>query len=149
MITKSGRPSVKSNEVREKFASSYRNPKNKNELLGKLVSLGKAVSIIAPVLHGIDFPTEKSQHAQRLRLFKSAAYYALTDSEIDEVLDASEDSLRIFLCGLVSAAVAKVRYELPLAARQHFQAHVFCPLRKDPSMQEQLGLQLHASIFDQ
>jgi len=148
-VTKSGRPSVKANEVRGKFSSSYRNSSNKNELLGRQVTLGKAVSLLAHVLYGLEYPTEKSQHDQRVRLFRSAAYYALTDEEIDEVLEADEEALRVFLMGLVTAAVAKPRYELPTAAREHFQSHIFCSVRKDSLVQEQLGLEKHASILDQ
>jgi hypothetical protein len=118
-------------------------------LLGRQVTLGKAVSLLAHVLYGLEYPTEKSQHDQRVRLFRSAAYYALTDEEIDEVLEADEEALRVFLMGLVTAAIAKPRYELPTAAREHFQSHIFCSVRKDSLVQQQLGLEKHASILDQ
>ena len=144
-----GRPSVRRNEVSKKFTPSYRNPENKEMLLGRAVPLGKAMALLATVQYAHRPPVDEHGHADRLNLFKSAAHYALVPEELTEILDTAEDVLRIYIKGLLNAALYKIKNDLPIAARQHFQAEVFCPLRKNKEIQDHLGLALFESILDQ
>ena len=63
----------------KKYNSRYRNELNQNRLGGKLLDLGKASGIVAFVLYGFDVSLEAAHSADRIRIFKSAAWYALTD----------------------------------------------------------------------
>ena len=89
-----GRPSFSANAVNKKYNSRYRNELNQNRafnrLGGKLLDLGKASGIVAFVLYGSDVSLEAAHSADRIRIFKSAAWYALTDEELDEIFQHSE-----------------------------------------------------------
>ena len=52
---------------------------------------------------GPNIPIEEAGHEERLCIFKSAAYYALTDEELEDILKAEEAALRHFIKGLVQA----------------------------------------------
>ena len=60
LLTKSGRISMITNEVNEKYDSSYRNSDNTNKLLGRGLTLGQACGIIGVALYGADIPLEDS-----------------------------------------------------------------------------------------
>ena len=55
--------------------------------MGKNVTLGRACALVAVALMGPNIPLEEAGHEERLRIFKSAAYYALTDEELEEILE--------------------------------------------------------------
>ena len=57
------------------------------------MELGRAAGIIAFTLFGYGVSLEAAHSADRLRIFKSAAWYALTDDEIDEIFEHSESVL--------------------------------------------------------
>ena len=78
-FTPCGRPSFGANKVNKKYNNRYRNAENKNKLGGKLMKLGRATGIIAFTLFGYDVSLEAAHSADRLRIFKSAARYALTE----------------------------------------------------------------------
>ena len=60
-LAKSGRVSMSSSsEVNTKYDASYRNSDNTKKLLGRSLSLGQAVGIIAVALYGAEIPMEKS-----------------------------------------------------------------------------------------
>jgi len=62
--------------------------------MGKTVTLGRACALVAVVLMGPNIPFEEAGHEERLCIFKSAAYYALTDTdeELEDIFD-TEDAL--------------------------------------------------------
>ena len=142
------RRTLKSNALRKRFPSSYRNASNKNTLFGRQVSLGKAVTLLLPTMFGIEFPTEKVQYRFRERIFRAAGYYALSDEEIEAVFAAGSVEREEFLLGLVTASAPKLRYDLGNAARAHFQEGVFCSIARDPTIQKELGFDLCQSLFD-
>jgi hypothetical protein len=135
-----GRPSFAANPVNKKYNSRYRNPENKNKLGGKLLDLGKATGIVAVTLFGFDVSFEASNSGDRLRIFKSAAWYALTDEEVEEVLEHTDDQVDDYLKGLVTAGIRLWRYEAPEEARRVFQNEVFAPLVENPIFQTHLAL---------
>jgi|LauGreDrversion4_2_1035121.scaffolds.fasta_scaffold31690_4 hypothetical protein len=149
VLTKSGRPSIKHNSVNEIYTTKYRNSANQEALLGKLLPIGKACAIIGTVLLGPDIPLEEAGHANRVRIFKSAAHYCLTDEDLETILELSEPELRLYLKGIFSACCRVLRYELNTAARKYFEQNVFRPAIKNPEIQAHLGLEMSQSIFDQ
>ena len=86
--------------------------------------------------------------ARRSRLFCDALTYALTEEEAREIMDSSDmDSsdaaFRLYLKGLMLAGTFKLRCDLPVNARSHFENKVFNVPRKTKEAQDHLGLQMH------
>ena len=129
-----GRPSFAANPVNKKFNSRYRNPENKNKLGGKLLDLGKATGIVAVTLFGFDVSFEASNSGDRLRIFKSAAWYALTDEEVEEVLEHTDDQVDDYLKGLVTAGIRLWRYEATEEARKSFPKRGICAIGREPDI---------------
>ena len=111
--------------------------------------IGKACAILGTVLFGPDIPLEEAGHDTRVRIFKSAAYYCLTEEDLEEILDISEPELRLYLKGIFSAGCRMLRYELTAAARKYFEHNVFRPAIKNAEIQKHLGLEMSQSVFDQ
>ncbi len=93
-----GRPAFSANPVNKKYNSRYRNSENQNRLGGRLLDLGRATGIIAMTLFGFDVSFDAANSADRLRVFKSAAWYALTDEELAEIFEHTEDQLHQRSC---------------------------------------------------
>ena len=108
-----GRPSFGANKVNKKYNSRYRNSENKNRLGGKLLELGRATGIVAFTLFGYDVSFEAAHSADRLRIFKSAAHYALTLAELQEILDHDEVEVESYIRGIVTAGIRLWKYEAP------------------------------------
>ena len=106
-----GRPSFGDNKVNKKYNSRYRNSENKNKLGGRLMELGRATGIIAFTLFGYDVSLEAAHSADRLRIFKSAAYYALTEAELDEILQHDESDVEYYVKNIVTAGIRLWKYE--------------------------------------
>jgi len=107
------------------------------------------MALIATVQYGHNPPVDEHGHADRVNLFKSAAHYALIPEELKEILDTAEEVLRIYVKGLLSAGLFKIKMNLPVAARHYFQNSVFCAVRKSAVIQAHLGLGPLESILDQ
>ena len=148
-LTNSGRPSIKKNAVNAKYGTNYRNASVIRPIMGKNVTLGRACALVAVALMGPNIPLEEAGHEERLRIFKSAAYYTLTDEELEEILDTEDAALRLFLKGLCTAQCRLIKYVVPVAARDEFENGVFRPASKSAVIQKHLGLEMAQSIFDQ
>ncbi len=163
-----GRPSFSANAVNKKYNSRYRNELNQNRLGGKVLDLGKgskASGIVAFVLFGFDVSLEAAHSADHIRIFKSAAWYALNDEEIEEIFQHSEAEVDFYIKGLVTAGIRLWKYEAPeevkdlivlicfmilsnpmmifcafLQAKKLFQSEVFAQLVENPLFQEHLAL---------
>ena len=135
-----GRPSFGDNKVNKKYNSRYRNPKNTNKLGGKLLTLGHATGIVSMTLFGFDVSFEHAQSGDRLRIFKSAAWYALTEEELAEILEHTDDEIDDYIKGIITAGIRLWRHEAPEEARKIFQNDVFAPLIENPIYQEHLAL---------
>jgi hypothetical protein len=149
VLTSGGRPSVRKNAVNAKYGTNYRNSTVQRLIMGKHVTLGKACALVGIALYGPNIPLEEAGHEDRLRIFKSAAYYALTDEELEEILDTEEAALRVFIKGVIQAQCRLIKYMGPQTARDEFENRVFHPASKDPVIQKHLGLEMAQSIFDQ
>ena len=88
-------------------------------------------------------------HTDRLHILKSAAFYALTEEELEEILACdSEPVLKACVMGVFRAAVRLWKFVMPVAAKEVFQTKVFHPATVSPVLQAHLGLTLSERIFD-
>ena len=147
-LTPSGRPSVKKNQVNAKYGSNYSSSSSAEKILGKRLSIGRACALLGVVMLGPEIPLESAGHQDRMRIFKSAAHYCLSDEDLEDILDTKEAELEFYLQGIFRAACRLPRYELAAVARQHFELHVFKPASKNKEIQEHLGLEMGQSVFD-
>ena len=118
-------------------------------LFGRHLSLGQAVGLVGVALHGLDVPVEISAHEARVSIFKAAAYYALTEDEVEEILETTaEKVLMTYLKGLTITSMRLWKYVTPEHVRSYFEEHVFNPTRGDAEIQKHLGLDMDKRIFD-
>jgi hypothetical protein len=152
---KDGRAAANGNALKTMFPNNYRNPQNKNKFGGVALKLGEehallstgmisanlrltlpsgeAYKIACLALYGPDFPVEKSGHHEtRITLFRTAAYYALTEAEEDTCRDHS--GFADFLFFLMMATM-QLLYAWLNAGRAHFGEHVFSVHRAAPEIQ--------------
>ena len=123
LLTKGGRVSMTTNEVNAKYDSSYRNS------------------------YSLYFPL--AGHSDRLNIFKSAAFYALSDEELEEIVSCkNEPVLKAYMHGLFRAACRLWKCIMPVDARAVFQNDVFHPASVSPTLQLHLGLNMAERIFD-
>ena len=148
-MTPGGRPSVRKLAVNEKYGTSYRNGRNTREIMGKKLSIGKACALLGIAHFGPKIPLEEAGHEDRLRVFKEAAYYALTDEELDDILNTDDAALRLFLVGIFRAQCRLIKFVGPAGVGGEFENCVFPPPSKDAVIQAHLGLSMAESIFDQ
>ena len=88
-------------------------------------------------------------HSDRMIILKSAAYYALIDEELEEILSCdNEPVLRAYVAGLFLPACRLWKFVMPVEARAVFQNDVFHPATVDPKLQAHLGLSPEKRIFD-
>ena len=104
------------------------------------------MALLATIRHGPLLPTDEHGHEARSRLFCDALTY---EEEARESMDSSDAAFRLFLKGLMLAGTFKLRCDLPVNARSHFENKVFNVPRKTKEIQDHLGLQMHESILDQ
>ena len=149
VVTPGGRPSVKKNAVNTKYAPGYRNALNTREIMGRKLTIGKACALFGIVHFGPNLPLEEAGHDGRLRVFKDAAYYALSDDELEDILDTEQAALVLYLLGIFRAQARVIKFIAPASIRDEFEQSVFRPASKDPVIQSHLGLSMTESIFDQ
>ena len=162
-LTKKRRVSIKHNVVNSKYDSRYRNSSNKNQLLGRHVyivvhilhivhivhilyvmllarnmSLGQAIGLVGLTQFGLNVPLETSAHSDRVAVFRAAAHYALTNDEVEEILDVAEKPLISYLKGLTITAMRMWKYVIPEHVRLYFEDNVFNPTRGDAEIQKHL-----------
>ena len=107
------------------------------------------MALLATIRHGPLLPTDEHGHEARSRLICDALTYTLTEEEAREIMDSSDAAIRLYLKGLMLAGTLKLRCDLPVNARSHFENKVFNVPRKTKEIQDHLGLQMHESILDQ
>ena len=69
------------------------------------MKLGRATGLVAVTLFGFDISLEAAHAADRLRIFKSAAWYALTDGEVEEIIEHKADQVDKYIKGIVTAGL--------------------------------------------
>ena len=78
-------------------------------------------------------------------VFKSAAYYALSDEDLEEILSCDNEAvLRAYIIGLFRAAGRLWKYGMPVEARSVFQTD---PAIVSEKLQNHLGLTPAQRIF--
>ena len=71
-----------------------------------------------------------------MHIFKSAAFYALNDEELEEILSCnSEPVLKAYVVGVFLAACCIWKFVMPVAAKEVFQTEVFHPATVSPTLQ--------------
>ena len=83
------------------------------------------MALLATIRHGPLLPTDDHGHDARSKLFCDASTYALTEEEAREVIGSSDAAFRLYLKGLLLAGTFKLRCDLPVTSRAHFQTMVF------------------------
>jgi hypothetical protein len=82
-------------------------------------------------------------------ILKSAAYYALTNEELEEILSCNnEPVLKAYVVGLFLAACSLWKFVMPVEAKAIFQNDFFHPATVNPKLQAHLGLSLKNIIFN-
>ena len=139
-------------EIRKaSLGTQYRDQENDRELMGGKQPLGKAFGIVAICIFGLNLPTEEQMHADRLRVWRSAARYCLTDKNIDVLMQWQKrdpETVVVYMLWLLTAALVSVRTELPNSAWSFGQNFVFAAGRRDPETQRHLGLDMSQSVMD-
>jgi len=149
LVTATGRPSVKRNEINGSYTPKYHNPNITRTILGKTMTLGGAMALLATIRHGHQLPTDEHGHAARVRIWCNAYMFALTEEERIDVMDCSDAAFALYLKGLTLSSTYKIRCEMLVNARAHFQSEVFTVARKTKEIQNHLGLEMHQTILDQ
>ena len=83
-------------------------------------------------------------------IFKSSAYYALSDEDLEEIFKLSCDNepvLRAYILGVSRAAGRLWKNGMPIEARSVFQTDVFHPATVSEKLQKHLGLNPVQSIL--
>jgi hypothetical protein len=135
--------------VNKKSNSRYRNSANTNTLGGKLLELGRATGICAMALFGFDVSLEAASTFERELIFRSGAWYALADGDIEEIFAHDEVQVNDCIKGIVTAGIRNFKYEAAEEARKFFQNEVFAPLVEDPILQMHLALKLGQRVQSQ
>jgi hypothetical protein len=122
------------------------------------------MALLATIRHGHQLPTDEHGHDARVRIWCNAFMFAMTEDEARDVQDCSDAAFRLFLKvqmqfplpafglflkGLMLSSSFKIRCEMLVNARAHFQAEVFNVARKTREIQDHLGLEMHQTILDQ
>ena len=74
------------------------------------MELGRATGLVAMALFGYDVSLEAAHSADRLRIFKSAAWYALTDKEVLEIMEHTEEEVDNYIKGIVTDGLRLWKY---------------------------------------
>ncbi len=82
-------------------------------------------------------------------IFKSTAYYALSDEDLEEILSCdNEPTMKAYIHGLFRAACRLWKFVMPVDAKTVFQTDVFDPATVSSTLQNHLGLTPAQRIFD-
>ena len=114
--------------------------------MGRHLKLGQAFSLACLIEFGPLLPIESSGHLQeRKALFRSAAWYCLSEEELDEVLEHKE--VAQFLYSLVNYA-KQYKYAIFKQARVYFGNSILCAARPRTAVAARLGLRDGEFIMD-
>jgi hypothetical protein len=76
-----------------------------------LLELGRATGLVAMALFGFDLSLEAAHSADRLWIFKSAVWYALTCGELLEIMEHMEEQVEDYIKGIVASGLRIWKYE--------------------------------------
>jgi hypothetical protein len=91
-------------------------------------------------LYGFDVSLEAASTNERERIFRSAAWYALADEDVEEIFSYDRVHVDDYIKGIVTTGMRLYKYEAAEEARKIFQNEVFAPLVEDPVLQMHLAL---------
>ncbi len=88
-------------------------------------------------------------HAYRLAILKSAAWYSLTEEELDEILLCNDQPvLEGYVNNLFKSAVRLWKCVMPVESRKVFQTKIFHPAFASEELQKHLGVTMTQLLFD-
>jgi hypothetical protein len=120
---KDGRIVAAGNDLKKSYPNNYRSPGNTTLFYGRELTLGEAFKLACLVHYGPNLPIETSGHlSMRTALFRTAAFYALTEDEAREIME--HESVADFYYFLVKSAKQLV-YAYSVEARLVFGDTVF------------------------
>jgi hypothetical protein len=120
---KDGRIVAAGNDLKKQYPNHYRNADNTKAFYGRYLNLGEAFKLACLVQYGPNLPIETSGYtSMRKALFRTAAYYALSDGEAKQIM--SHPTIADFLYFLVKSAKQLV-YSYTVDARLIFGDAVF------------------------
>jgi hypothetical protein len=94
-------------------------------LLARNMSLGQAMGLVGLTQFSLNVPFETSAYSDCVAVFRAAAYYALTNNAVEEILDVAEKSLISYLKGLTITAMQMRKYVIPENIRLDIEDDVF------------------------
>ena len=112
-------------------------------LFGVRLSPGQAFALFTLVMCGHQAPAEKIRDQNtRLQILLSAQRYSISEDQLSEILDASQEERLAFLHGMSKAAQQKLRYNLYGAVGNLFNERVFTKSGVQPNekVKQHLGL---------
>jgi hypothetical protein len=84
-----------------------------------------------------------------LAILKSAAWYSLTEEELDEILSCNDQPvLEGYVNNLFKSAVRLWKFVMPVESREVFQTEVFHPASASEELQNHLGMTMTQRLFD-
>jgi hypothetical protein len=98
--------------MNKKYNSRYRNSENTNKVGGKLLELGRATGIVAMALYGFDVSLEAASTNERERIFRSAAWYALSDEDVEEIFSHDRVHVDDYIKSIVTTGCATLSTRL-------------------------------------
>jgi hypothetical protein len=120
---KDGRIVAAGNDLKKLFPNTYRNADNTKTFDGKNLNLGEAFKLACVVQYGPNLPIDMSGHiSMRSALFRTAAYYALIDEEVRQIMD--DPKVADFFYFLVKSA-KQIVYTIGVESRLIFGDAVF------------------------
>ena len=103
------------------------NSSGTGRFMGRLLKLGQAFSLACLIEFGPQLAIESNGHVEEWRaLFRSAAWYCLSEEELEQVLEHKE--VAPFLYSLVNYA-KQYKYAIFKQARAYFGNSILCAAR--------------------
>jgi hypothetical protein len=83
-----------------------------------------------------------------LAILKSAAWYSLTEEELDEILSCNDQPvLEGYAYNLFKSAVRLWKFVMPVQLREIFQTEDFYPASASEELQKHLGMTMTQLLF--
>jgi hypothetical protein len=132
---KDGRLLVAGNILRTRFSSTYRCSTNTRTFAGQSLTLGNAFKLAVFTQYGPNLPLEKAGNlGNRKALFRTAAYYALSEDGSEEEECSSHTDFPEFL-NILCQSAKQMRYSWMNEGRIHYGTYLFSEHRASAKYQ--------------
>jgi hypothetical protein len=135
---KDGRALVAGNKLRTKYQSTYRSSTNTRTFAGQGLSLGNAFKVAVFTFYGPNLPLEKAGNFEiRKALFRTAAYYALSEDGSEEEECSSHTDFPEFL-NILCQSTKQMRYSWLNQGRVYYGTYLFSVHRASTKYQSEV-----------